>query len=288
MSVEYADFLYYSGTNTPIVGEPVTVKIAGTDILASIYASDASPIANPVYSDIHGGFSFYVDANLSYDIYVQGAKQSNFTSAVNTDKADKNNTILTATSIGNALQVETGGDVKVFQRIKTPVLMLGATDVTATAAEINKLAGVTATTAEISYLDGLTSGIQGQLNVKLNVDSEAGQTHGTSSNIGGTLKLYSYDTGIGGTSSTLTANKQAITLSTDTYLVAESAVVQTRGNTVYLQARDIRVNGAAGVLQTTPVTSTSAGVIGDIRVTAEAIYVCTATNTWKRASLTAW
>lgn len=152
--VEYADFLYYSGTNTPIVGEPVTVKLAGTDTLASLYASDASPIANPVYSDIHGGFSFYVNANLSYDIYVQGAKQKNFASTVATDKADKNNTVLTATSIGDALQVETGGDVKIFQRIKTPVLTLGTTDVTATATELN-------------YTQGVTANIQSQFGITL-------------------------------------------------------------------------------------------------------------------------
>jgi hypothetical protein len=40
------------------------------------------------------------------------------------------------------------------------------------------------------------------------------------------------------------------------------------------------------VLNTAPATATSAGVQGEIRVTATHIYVCTATNTWVRTALT--
>ena len=144
--VEYADFLYYSGTNTPIVGEPVTVKDAGTDTLSALFDSTGASISNPVYSDIHGGFSFYVNINTSHDIYVQGAKQKNFTSTNGTDKADKNNTILTSTDIGNSLQVLSTGMVKFFNGIQ-----LGNTIWTPTATEIN-------------YLSGVTSPIQTQLN----------------------------------------------------------------------------------------------------------------------------
>jgi hypothetical protein len=39
-------------------------------------------------------------------------------------------------------------------------------DLTATAAELNKLDGVTATTAELNHSSGVTSGIQTQLNAK--------------------------------------------------------------------------------------------------------------------------
>lgn len=42
-------------------------------------------------------------------------------------------------------------------------LTIGGTDVTATAAEINKLDGLTATTAELNYVDGVTSNIQTQI-----------------------------------------------------------------------------------------------------------------------------
>jgi hypothetical protein len=40
------------------------------------------------------------------------------------------------------------------------------------------------------------------------------------------------------------------------------------------------------VLNTAPATATSAGVQGEIRITATHIYVCSATNTWVRTALT--
>lgn len=55
------------------------------------------------------------------------------------------------------------------------------------------------------------------------------------------------------------------------------------------------VNGAAratsfrlAALNTAPATATATGTVGDIRITAGFIYVCTATNTWVRASLVTW
>jgi hypothetical protein len=41
-------------------------------------------------------------------------------------------------------------------------------------------------------------------------------------------------------------------------------------------------------LNTAPATATSTGVLGEIRITATHIYVCTATNTWRRTALTTW
>ena len=41
-------------------------------------------------------------------------------------------------------------------------------------------------------------------------------------------------------------------------------------------------------LDTAPGASTGAGILGEIRYTADFIYVCIATNTWKRASLGTW
>jgi len=37
-----------------------------------------------------------------------------------------------------------------------------------------------------------------------------------------------------------------------------------------------------------PTLSTDSGVVGEIRTDADYIYVCTATNTWKRSPLTTW
>ena len=41
-------------------------------------------------------------------------------------------------------------------------------------------------------------------------------------------------------------------------------------------------------LNTAPASAGAAGVLGEIRYTADYIYVCTATNTWKRTALTTW
>jgi hypothetical protein len=48
----------------------------------------------------------------------------------------------------------------------THLLAAGATDVTATASELNVLDGITATTTELNYIDGVTSAIQTQLDGK--------------------------------------------------------------------------------------------------------------------------
>jgi hypothetical protein len=48
------------------------------------------------------------------------------------------------------------------------------------------------------------------------------------------------------------------------------------------------VNGTFRVNTLTPATSSSAGVAGQIAWDASFVYVCTATNTWKRASISSW
>jgi hypothetical protein len=41
-------------------------------------------------------------------------------------------------------------------------------------------------------------------------------------------------------------------------------------------------------LNTAPASSSAAGTVGEIRVDASYIYICTATNTWKRSAITTW
>lgn len=41
-------------------------------------------------------------------------------------------------------------------------------------------------------------------------------------------------------------------------------------------------------LNTAPASADATGTKGDIRITADYIYVCVATNTWKRAALLTW
>lgn len=60
-------------------------------------------------------------------------------------------------------------------------------------------------------------------------------------------------------------------------------------------AQKLDVNGTAqatqfklSALNTAPASATATGVVGEIRIDASYIYICTATNTWKRSALTTW
>jgi hypothetical protein len=60
-------------------------------------------------------------------------------------------------------------------------------------------------------------------------------------------------------------------------------------------AQKLDVNGIAqatqfklSALNTAPASATATGVVGEIRIDASYIYICTATNTWKRSALTTW
>ena len=45
---------------------------------------------------------------------------------------------------------------------------------------------------------------------------------------------------------------------------------------------------AVSTLNTAPASPTATGTVGEIRIDANYIYVCVATNSWKRTALTAW
>ena len=77
---------------------------------------------------------------------------------------------------GTDISVDSSGNVTVVDNSHKHTVS-NISDITATAAELNKLDGVTATTAEINCLDGITSGIQAQL------DSKAANGHTHSYNI---------------------------------------------------------------------------------------------------------
>jgi len=67
------------------------------------------------------------------------------------------------------------------------------------------------------------------------------------------------------------------------------------GNTVDPSVNNLSITGTTlssqyrlSALNTAPATATSTGTLGEIRVTATHIYVCTATNTWVRTALATW
>lgn len=73
---------------------------------------------------------------------------------------------------GAALSWASGGSINVGT-VTYATLNDGSNNITATAAELNKLDGATVTTAEINHLSGVTSGLQSQLNAKAPLASPA-------------------------------------------------------------------------------------------------------------------
>lgn len=60
------------------------------------------------------------------------------------------------------------------------------------------------------------------------------------------------------------------------------------GQTVLVTGTVSSVDFKVQALNTAPLTATSAGATGEIRYTSDYIYVCVATNTWKRTPLSTW
>jgi hypothetical protein len=76
-------------------------------------------------------------------------------------------------------------------------------------------------------------------------------------------------------------------------IVIGTSAIGAGSNTATLGNANITKTILGGVIQkrdldATPATATSTGTLGEIRVTATHIYVCTATNTWVRSALTTW
>ena len=176
---------------------------------------------------------------------------------------------------------------------------------------------------EIGYLDGVTSSIQNQLNTKLtaaqlasvytisaSAPSPSYQGQLWSDTTSGNLRLRNtsntaWELVARGGVSFGTANGSLYNVGnivsigvTDGANSAE--VVTNNTGAIYLTATsEVTINGASinigdGTTQLNiqaipaPTTSTSAGVIGEVRFDSNYMYRCVATNTWKRVALSSW
>jgi hypothetical protein len=99
--------------------------------------------------------------------------------------------------------------------------------------------------------------------------------------------------------STAVAASFAIEVANSSAVLTQRLRISSAGNVIINNTGDagfrLDVNGTAratqynvSALNTAPATATSTGTLGEIRVTAGFIYVCTATNTWVRTALTTW
>ena len=60
------------------------------------------------------------------------------------------------------------------------------------------------------------------------------------------------------------------------------------GKTVTAAGSMKAANYKLSALNTAPANASDTGTLGEIRIDASAIYVCTATNTWKKAAIATW
>jgi hypothetical protein len=74
-------------------------------------------------------------------------------------------------------------------------------------------------------------------------------------------------------------------------IAADIGLVRSGTNTVKVtngSSGDGTISGQLRSVGTAPATASSTGTAGDIRYDASFVYICTATNTWKRAAITTW
>jgi hypothetical protein len=79
--------------------------------------------------------------------------------------------------------------------------------------------------------------------------------------------------------------------STSYGVAADIGLVRSGTNTVKVtngSTGDGTISGQLRAVGTAPASASATGTAGDIRYDADYIYVCTATNTWKRAALATW
>ena len=125
------------------------------------------------------------------------------------------------------------------------------TNITATAAEINKLAGTPAglTSTELGYVDGAISNIQSQINGKV---SYAGASYIMVNTLQANSSLEVYDPS------------------------GEETVFRVQPDGFYLKLRPA------------PASATTTCAQGEMRITDAHLYYCPASNTWVRAALSTW
>lgn len=174
---------------------------------------------------------------------------------------------------------------------------------------------ITATAAEINYLDGVTSDIQTQLNNRLSkiggtMTGDITMTTGTAINFGTNSELQIERTNTAsiirdaGTNNLfLLSNGDAVVLGTDDPTFVNSVRANIGGSvqlyhdgTETVTTTSTGVNIVGQILTnnirldnpTVPTSATDTGSAGSISWDANYIYVCVATNTWKRVAIATW
>jgi hypothetical protein len=73
----------------------------------------------------------------------------------------------------------------------------------------------------------------------------------------------------------------------DLLLISDDSKANGTYSTSVTQLSDYVIDQAFAI-KTAPASATAAGEAGEVRFTSDYIYVCVATNTWKRAEISTW
>jgi len=202
-------------------------------------------------------------------------------------------------------------------------LLLGSSTNSGEALQItgtSKLNGNTAVTGTLSVsstINGINIGIGGggiNSNTAIGIESLIGNTTGQSNTAVGLRVLRNKTTGDNNTAigsgagryiadgtTNNTISNNSLFLGQNTKALADNQTNQTvigydavglGSNTTVLGNSSTVTTGLWGDIRmvkgmaTAPASATATGTVGDIRITSTAIYVCTATNTWKKSDLT--
>jgi len=202
-------------------------------------------------------------------------------------------------------------------------LLLGSSTNSGEALQVtgtSKLNGNTAVTGTLSVsstINGINIGIGGggiNSNTAIGIESLIGNTTGQSNTAVGLRVLRNKTTGDNNTAigsgagryiadgtTNNTISNNSLFLGQNTKALADNQTNQTvigydavglGSNTTVLGNSSTVTTGLWGDIRmvkgmaTAPASATATGTVGDIRITSTAIYVCTATNTWKKSDLT--
>ena len=186
--------------------------------------------------------------------------------------------------------------------------------VTATTDELNILDGVTATTAELNYVDGVTSNVQTQLDAKMpkeggTFSNDVTFANNVNLNMGtnSEMQIVRTDTAsiiqdVGSGSIFILSNGEAIVLGKDSPFERCLRALPDAGVELYYDTTLTAETTSDGfevvgvtdtdklrvTAPTVPASASATGTAGEISWDADYIYVCTATDTWKRVAIATW
>jgi hypothetical protein len=263
-------------------------KISELDLVSVVDQNDVLPIVN-------GGITKKVKVSqLQQDLQSVTDKGSNTTNSITVETIDS--TALSGISIdGAGIYGESSDSIGVQGYSTSGTAVQGYSDI-----------GNGVVAYSISGIPIETSG-------------DGNNTPSVKVNLGNTNKGLVVESGTSSTGNPIEVKKNGITkfrvaqnggITTDDIsangdiLVLEAGATQIilddTGSTVTVSGAELMVNQSISTplvqagqykipaLNTAPATATSTGTLGEIRYTSGFIYVCIATNTWRRTALTSW